>query len=304
MAVTDLVQEDSVVGAYHILNKIGEGHGVVYRATQVGSSVDLAVKFTEPISSESGYHLRPMVQTERNVHTILGSHPRIAGIVDAFEVYVNNPQQGAEKEVELMVNVYEYVPAISAKDLLSRTQGVKELIIIGHDITKALVHVHDKTIVHRDMKPGNILVDKNTGRAKLSDFGVAALATELHSQHNSEGYKPPGTPVYMSPEQICGEEIGYPSDIYSFGAVMHDMLTGYTPVEGKTTEDFKANLQADRIVTTYGLRTDIPKELKWALEDLEGLIMRLRVHDITPRPDAKETLTWFQVLEHDLELAA
>ena len=220
----------------------------------------------------------------------MGSHPKVAGIVDAFDV---------DRGVMLLANVYELVPAVPTDELVSGTRGVRELITMGYDIAEAFDHTHGKRIIHRDMKPANVLVDKNTGRAKLADFGIAAFASELPSIRDPIWGTPIGSARYMSPEQICRQNISYPSDIYSFGAAMYHMLTGEVPVDGKEITDIYYNLQAGNVNRTVS-RPDVPEELEWALESLVKAIKDLRQGNKNHRPDAKEALNWFDVLKHDL----
>src|SRR4029077_3416670 len=108
----------------------------------------------------------------------------------------------------------------------------KEALDIVLQISEALLHAHAKGLIHRDVKPKNIMMNKE-GVAKLADMGLARAISDKEAAEAEQG-KAFGTPYYISPEQIRGEkEIGPPSDIYSLGATLYHMVTGNVPFDGK-----------------------------------------------------------------------
>ena len=129
--------------------------------------------------------------------------------------------------------VMEFLEGESLRDAIQkhRTGDFARRMQIALQVGRALGHIHQKNIVHRDIKPENIRVDP-AGRAKLMDFGIA----------KADGMPPTkagftvGTPYYMAPEQVMGEDVTIQADVYSFGVVMYELLTGKKPVEGETSE--------------------------------------------------------------------
>jgi serine/threonine protein kinase len=133
--------------------------------------------------------------------------------------------------------VMPYVPGESLAARLVRVGrlGVAEACAILADVAEALDFAHRAGVIHRDVKPENILLEEGSGRALLTDFGVAIVLTSEHSR--SEVIKTFGTPDYMSPEQILGsQEYDGRSDLYSLGVVGFQMLVGRLPFRGRTPE--------------------------------------------------------------------
>lgn len=116
------------------------------------------------------------------------------------------------------------------KIIKDQTIGYEECLRIASQVTTALVHVHDHKLIHRDLKPANIMVLED-GRVKLLDFGIARASNESSiTQHGTLV----GTVLYMSPEQVRGDELDYRSDIFSLGSVLYHMATGTLPFPGKS----------------------------------------------------------------------
>jgi len=123
--------------------------------------------------------------------------------------------------------------------LLQRRLTIRETLSIGLQISDALEAAHSRKIIHRDVKPGNIILDKR-GQAKVLDFGLAKRVApdRLSDTTPSTAYTLAGvllgTPHYMSPEQALGHELDCRSDIFSLGIVLHEMISGHKPFTGKT----------------------------------------------------------------------
>src|SRR5262249_18321383 len=109
--------------------------------------------------------------------------------------------------------------------------SVFEVTKLGKQAAAGLAAAHAGGLIHRDIKPGNILLEADTDRVKLTDFGLARAAEDV--KLTSTGFVS-GTPLYMSPEQARGDEADHRSDLYSFGAVMYEMLAARPPFEGKS----------------------------------------------------------------------
>ena len=135
--------------------------------------------------------------------------------------------------------VMELLEGESLRDAIrgQRAGDVARRLRIALQVARAIGHIHSKKIIHRDIKPENIHLD-HVGRAKLMDFGIARkldLAGEPGESATAEG-ETLGTPFYMSPEQVRGEEVTTQSDVYSFGVLAYELFTGSKPISGTTVE--------------------------------------------------------------------
>ncbi len=149
-------------------------------------------------------------------------HP---GIVTVFDV-------GEEPDSRTPYIVMEFVDGVSLRDLLEQKGGRLPLdtaLQLAEELAEALDCAHGQGIVHRDMKPANILVT-TSGRAKITDFGIAKLDI---SGPSSPG-QVIGTPAYMSPEQLSGEKVDGRSDLFSLGVILYNMVCGYRPFQGNS----------------------------------------------------------------------
>ena len=175
------------------------------------------------------------------------SHPHIVSLYDA----------GAEGDLSYLVMEYvdgEVLTELCRKD--GPRAGIEQVIDIGFKCAKALDYAHVRGVLHRDIKPGNIMLARD-GTPKLMDFSIAMVGTQINEKQD----KPVGSPRYMSPEQTRCEPLGPASDLYSLGAVLYQLLTGEAPF---TTNDPQqlffevAKIPAMRVET---LRPDTPRPL-------------------------------------------
>jgi serine/threonine protein kinase/Flp pilus assembly protein TadD len=206
-----------IISHYKILEKLGEGGmGVVYKAQDVKLDRLVALKFLPPhLTSE-------LEEKERFIHEAKAasalSHNNITTIheIDEFEGQ--------------MFIVMEYCEGRTLKQVIEKeTLSIKKVLDIGIQISEGLAMAHEKGIVHRDIKSDNIMLTPR-GQVKIMDFGLAKLkgATKLTKTRSTLG-----TLAYMSPEQAQGEEIDSRSDIFSFGVVLYELLTGKLPFAGE-----------------------------------------------------------------------
>jgi serine/threonine protein kinase/Flp pilus assembly protein TadD len=205
------------ISHYKILEKLGEGGmGVVYKAQDTRLERIVALKFLpKHLTSDS-------IEKERFIHEAKASsalsHNNITTIheIDEFEGQ--------------MFIVMEYCEGKTLKQIIEKeTLPIKKVLDIGIQVCEGLTAAHKKEIVHRDIKSDNIMVSKE-GQVKIMDFGLAKLkgATKLTKTRSTLG-----TLGYMSPEQAQGEEVDSRSDIFSFGVVLYELLTGKLPFEGE-----------------------------------------------------------------------
>jgi len=202
------------IGGYRIIEKIGSGTmGTVYKAKQVSLDRVVAIKVLSPHLSRKRDYVEQFLREARAGARL--NHPNVISGIDVGE------QDGVR------YFVMEYASGLTVGELLKRGGALDEarVVKIAIQIARALEHAHEAGLVHRDVKPDNILITKN-GTAKLCDLGLA--------KDRPEGGRALGTPHYISPEQAEGiREADIRSDLYSFGATLYHMLAGTTPFEGK-----------------------------------------------------------------------
>jgi len=151
------------------------------------------------------------------------------------------------KEGQFFYLVLEYIDGISLDRIIKRDGALEpgDIALISYDISKSLEYTHSKGIIHRDIKPGNVLVSKD-GHVKITDFGIASLGSGDSIDTRSK-LDLLGTPAYMSPEQISNfSNIDEQSDIYSFSVLLYEMLTGLKPFMGEVNNSFYANIKKGR----------------------------------------------------------
>ena len=212
-------QAEQNVSKFKIKKKLGQGGmGEVWLADDTELHRQVALKFLS-VPIQSSDELKVRFKREARIAAQL-SHPNIVTLFEVNE-YQNMP-----------FIVMEYFAGQSLEGIITRKGlPVAEVIDIVSQICDGLAHAHGKRIVHRDIKPDNILVDSNS-HVKITDFGIAKLqGSTLLTQ---EGMRI-GTPNYMSPQQADGEAVDQRSDIFSLGVVLYELLTGQRPFVGDTT---------------------------------------------------------------------
>jgi serine/threonine-protein kinase len=205
------------ISHYQILEKLGEGGmGVVYKAQDTKLDRIVALKFLPQHLTSASVEKERFVQEAKSASAL--NHPNITTIheIDEFEGQ--------------MFIVMEYCEGKTLKQIIEKeTLSIKKVLDIGIQICEGLAIAHEKGIVHRDIKSDNIMVTPR-GQVKIMDFGLAKLkgATKLTTAGSTLG-----TAAYMSPEQASGEEVDCRSDIFSFGVVLYEMITGQLPFKGE-----------------------------------------------------------------------
>lgn len=241
------------IGAYAILHEIGRGGmGEVYRAVRADG------EFTKEVALKTvrgGYDVASVLERFRNERQILASldHPNIARLLD-----------GGTSESGIPYLVMELVDGIPIDTYCDTEKlNVTKRVELFLRVCAAVQYAHQRLVIHRDIKPGNILVTKD-GVPKLLDFGIAKILNPAAAMDVT--IVRPMTPEYASPEQVRGEPITTSSDVYSLGVVLYQLLTGRSPYElaTRTPQDL-----SEAITEREPERpsTAILRELKSAGED-------------------------------------
>ncbi len=286
-----------LVGHYRVLEKIGAGGmGEVFRARDERLGRDVALKLIRPASSTNPDHLRRFEQEARAAAAL--NHPNILAIYDV----------GFEGTTPYIVS-----ELLQGKTLRQRLQEgavpVGEASDYALQVAQGLTAAHDRLIVHRDLKPENLFLTTD-GRVKILDFGVAKLQTAAEDDRPIESLTTVtkhgaviGTVAYMSPEQLRGKTVDPRSDIFSFGAILYEMMAGCRAFQGETEVDTMTavlreepaimNLEQAAIPAGYqdvvshclekepGDRFQSAKDLVFALQTLSGS------GPVKPRPAVK-----------------
>jgi serine/threonine protein kinase/TolB-like protein len=252
---------DKTVGHFRITEVIGHGGmGVVYKAYDDRLDRVVAIKTVSPHLLEDR---ATQERFRREAKTLAAlSHPHIGVIYDLLE-----------QPDGCTYLILEYVPGRTlAERIREGPLPVRESLSVGLQIAESLAAAREKGIVHRDLKPGNIKITPD-GNLKVLDFGIArtlARAPAAGAGLATEGAPPEtatqpgrliGTPAYMSPEQARGRPIDHRTDIWSFGCVMYEMLTGKVAFEGETISDTIARV-IERDPDWESLPSEVPGNIR------------------------------------------
>ena len=255
----------AVEPAYDIEREIGRGgSGIVYRATDRRLKRSVALKILPPdLAFRADTRERFMREAETAARL---SHPNIVPIFSVDE------REGLAWFVMAIVEGQNVGDRVRSHGALSFADARRLL----REVADALAYAHERGVVHRDIKPDNILIDGQTNRALVTDFGIARATTEGESRLTATGTAI-GTPAYMSPEQCAGErELDGRSDLYSLGAVAYYALTGQPPFDGPSTPVIMMKQVAEPPVPMSRYRSGVP-------EDLDAIVMRLLEKDPADR---------------------
>jgi serine/threonine-protein kinase len=264
-------------GKYRLEEVIGEGGlGKVYRALHLGLKGPVAIKFLR--GAAAGAEGRERFRREGRALAKL-RHPAIVSVLDFGEA-------GGE-----LYLVMELVAGPRLADVLL-VNGVpmpfRRITGITRQILEVLEATHAAGVVHRDLKPDNVMladVGDHADHVKVLDFGIALIVEDPTAARLTATYGVQGTPLYMSPEQCRGRDVGPPADVYALGAVLYEMLAGEPPFDAPSAAELMAQhlYVAPSPVVERGVGRTVPPEL-------ELLAMRALAKRAEDRPTAREML--------------
>jgi serine/threonine-protein kinase len=247
---------EQTIGRYQLQEQLGEGGmAVVYKAYDPSIDRTLAIKFLrEERCFDPDYRTRFL--REAKAAGIL-SHANIATVFDVGEVdnrpYIVMEMLDGEPMDEVMKSG-ERLP-------------VDKVLTYGIQLAKALGYAHSKGIVHRDVKPSNIVRLKNSDTLKMMDFGIARIENKEVTQQTQMG-EVLGTPQYMSPEQVLGNPVDARSDLFSLGVVLYQMVTDKKPFDAETLGTLLFRIATEPPPSLEELAPDIPAALRHTIAKL------------------------------------
>lgn len=242
------------LGKFEVLDSLGTGgFAAVYLARDTWINKRVALK----IPHYQNYDLEHLLKEPRLLARL--NHPNIVGVMSA------------EKEGDLFFIVMEYVEGESMETMLDREKTLPHKLACQYilQISEALEYAHSQQVLHRDLRPANILVSRN-GVLKVGDFGVAALLEKIPYAKTVIG-----TPPYMSPEHFKGKAV-YASDVYSVGIIFYEMLTATLPYYDINPVKLEQLINEGRCTPPRVINKDIPR-------DLNNIILRTMAKDVETR---------------------
>ena len=271
----------SRIGRFRIESEVGRGGmGVVYLAQDTKLNRPVAIKC-----------LPPEVMGDDTIRSRLEREARLLASLNHANIATIYEELGQAEGIGYLV--LEYVAGETLAERIGRGRlPVKEALSIGLQIAEAVSAAHSEGIIHRDLKPGNIKITPDD-QVKVLDFGIAKPAKTNVSGEASTLTKPGriiGTPAFMSPEQTRGKAIDHRSDIWSFGCVLYEMLTGLPAFEGETSSDTLAGILKGE-PQWQKLPGETPNNIRVLLRRCLEKDPRRRLHDIADAAiEIRETL--------------
>ena len=244
--VRELTTGSTFAGRYQVIEELGHGGmGKVYKVFDQEVQAKMALKLIKPeVSADKNTidRFRNELKIARDI-----SHKSICRMYDLG------------REAGNYFITMEYVSGEDLKSFIRRSRQlvVGTAIFIAKQVCEGLAEAHRVGVVHRDLKPGNIMIDKD-GNAKIMDFGIAR---SISVKGITGAGVMIGTPEYMSPEQVEGKEVDQRSDIYSLGIILYEMVTGQVPFEGDTPFTIGVKQKSEIPKDPKSLNVQIPQDL-------------------------------------------
>lgn len=241
------VMELPVLGRYRLERELGRGAmGTVYLATDPTIGRQVAIKTLPLLEHYEAREQEAVAQRFLQEAEAAGrlAHPNIVSIHDA----------GQEHDLAYMTMDYVDGDSLDAWVNKSALLPVWEVLEIAAQVADALDYAHGRKVVHRDIKPGNIIYDRDSGTVKITDFGIARI---LDSKRTRTGTVL-GTPSYMSPEQVAGRKIDGQSDLFSLGTTLFQLLTGSLPFCGDSVATLMYQIANQKTPSLRNYRRGLP----------------------------------------------
>jgi eukaryotic-like serine/threonine-protein kinase len=229
--VNKVILGTTLGGRYRLDERIGHGGmSTVYRAFDTVLERQVAIKLMHREIASDSHQLERFRREARAVAQL--NHPHIVTVIDAGEWDAQDGEAVGGIQSGTPYIVLEHVAGETLKDLIRRDAPLDTptALAYGIEIARALGSAHSQEIVHRDVKPQNVLLS-GEGSAKITDFGIARTLTEEGLTMDGRVL---GTTDYVSPEQALGQSVTGQSDVYSLGVVLYEMLTGTVPFKGES----------------------------------------------------------------------
>ena len=249
------IQPGTIIKSFEIIEQVGRGGmAEVYKARHVDLDVNVAIKFIrmERFPQDILHSVVKRFQNEAKKMAQL-SHPNIAKVTD-YGVYKGIP-----------FLVMEYLPGGTLKKYMGKPMPYQQATRLLLPVANALAYAHSKGVIHRDVKPTNILLSE-TDQPMLSDFGVAKMIGSDQTQGLTATGASIGTPEYMAPEQALGKKIDQRVDIYSLGVILYELVTGGRPYTADTPMGIINKLINEPAPDPTRLIKGIPQEVKQVLD--------------------------------------
>jgi TolB-like protein/Tfp pilus assembly protein PilF/tRNA A-37 threonylcarbamoyl transferase component Bud32 len=246
--IKELTTGSTFAGRYQVIEELGHGGmGRVYKVFDSDIKEKIALKL-----------LRPEVALDRETVERFSNELKLARKISHRNVCRMFDLGKAEGTTFIAM---EFVAGEDLKKLIRKTGqlGVGRAVSIGKQVCEGLMEAHHLGVVHRDLKPQNIMVDED-GNARIMDFGIAR---SLSGKGITGAGVMIGTPEYMSPEQVEGKEADQRSDIYSLAIILYEMLTGRVPFEGDTPFTVGVKHKSEIPRDPRELNTQIPQDVSW-----------------------------------------
>ncbi len=242
----ELTTGSTFAGRYQIIEELGKGGmGKVYKAQDTDLKEKVAIKL-----------LKPEIAADKKTIERFRNELKFARKIrhkNVCQMYDLNKEEGAH---------YITMEYVDGEDLKSMIRMMGQLssgktIFIAKQACEGLAEAHRLGVVHRDLKPQNIMIDKD-GNARIMDFGIAR---SLKTKGITATGVMIGTPEYMSPEQVEGKDVDQRSDIYSLGVILYEMVTGRVPFEGDTPFTIGVKHKSEEPIDPKELNTQLPEDL-------------------------------------------
>jgi CHASE2 domain-containing sensor protein/tRNA A-37 threonylcarbamoyl transferase component Bud32 len=247
LVVDDPTVEKPVLGRYEIESELGRGAmGTVYlgRDPRIGRTVAIkTMALTEEFESTQLDEVRRRFFQEAETAGRLG-HPNIVTVYDVGE------------EHDLAYIAMDFIQGDSLDKHIRNGEllPLKDVFTIGIRVAEALDYAHEQSVVHRDVKPGNIIYDREKGQLKVTDFGIACLTDNSKTRTGTVL----GSPYYMSPEQIAGMKVDGRSDLFSLGVTLYQLFSGQLPFEGDSLTSLMYQITNAKPKSVCKAQSDLP----------------------------------------------